>query len=156
MRTHALTRLTLLALSALTAVSSSPSVAATAKVGTNANANAAEAAANVVTKSTSAKEEDLSSPVDVIIVWGFRVKSQLYEERSPPLREGYEALVKKPECETSVCGYVVFYDGKKWRSTNVLAGDEDRLKELQSELEYDRQTLVIVHPTGQRRTVPKF
>jgi hypothetical protein len=154
MRTQALTCQSLLAISALMAIWVSPSLAATAKVGTKANA--AEAAANVGTKSASVLEEDLSQPVDVIIVWGFRVRSELYEERSPPLREGYENLVKKPECQTSVCGYVVFYDGQKWRSTNVLAGDEDRLKELQSELEYDRQTLVIVHPTGQRRTVPKF
>jgi hypothetical protein len=154
MRTQALSCQSLLAFGVLMIMSASPSFAATAKVGTNANAG--EAAANVMAKSPSAQEENLSQPVDVIVVWGFRVKSQLYEERSPPLREGYESLVKKPECLTSVCGYVVFYDGKKWRSTNVLAGDEDRLKELQSELEYDRQTLVIVHPIGQKRIVPKF
>jgi hypothetical protein len=131
-----------------------PCAAATATVQTKAKAS--EMATSATAGTRSAGEEDLNPPVDVIIVWGFRVRSELYEERSPPLREGYENLVKKPECLTSVCGYVVFHDGQKWRSTNVLAGDEGRLKALQSELEYDRQTLVIVHPTGQKRTVPKF
>ncbi|WP_284359542.1 hypothetical protein [Candidatus Phycosocius spiralis] len=135
-------------------MSASPSLAGIADVGTKAKA--AEVPANVVAKSPPAQDEDLSKSVDVIIVWGFRVRSKLYEERNPPLREGYETLVKKPECVSSVCGYVVFYDGQKWRSTNVLAGDEERLRQLQKQLDYEHQTLVIVHPNGQNRTVPEF
>ncbi|CAN1534953.1 hypothetical protein MCEMIH15_01528 [Caulobacteraceae bacterium] len=95
-------------------------------------------------------------PVDVVVVWGFRVRAKMFDERRPPLVEGYGELIKKAECQTNVCGYVVFHDGTKWRYTNILAGDEDKLRELQASLEYDRQTIVIVHPNGEKRTVPNF
>ena len=95
-------------------------------------------------------------PADVVIVWGFRIRAKKFDERNPPLIEGYGELIKKAECQTNVCGYVVFHDGTKWRYTNILAGTEDKLRELQANLEYDRQTIVIVHPNGEKRTVPNF
>jgi len=133
---------------------------------TSVSAATASKAASSATKSGEAAEVPafgVSSsgptsdrPVDVVIVWGFRVRAKLFDERRDPLMEGYGELIKKPECLTNVCGYVVFHDGTKWRYTNILSGEEDRLRELQGSLEYDRQTLVIVHPNGEKRTVPNF
>lgn len=120
---------------------------ATTKVG-----EAAESPAFGASSTVSASDR----PVDVVIVWGFRVRAKKFDERNPPLIEGYGELIKKAECQTNVCGYVVFHDGTKWRYTNILAGDEDKLRELQANLEYDRQTIVIVHPNGEKRTVPNF
>lgn len=120
---------------------------ATTKVG-----EAAESPAIGASSTVSASDR----PVDVVIVWGFRVRAKKFDERNPPLIEGYGELIKKAECQTNVCGYVVFHDGTKWRYTNILAGDEDKLRELQANLEYDRQTIVIVHPNGEKRTVPNF
>ena len=113
---------------------------------------AAEAPTSGASSTTSASDR----AVDVVVVWGFRVRAKMFDERRPPLVEGYGELIKKAECQTNVCGYVVFYDGIKWRYTNILAGDEDKLRELQASLEYDRQTIVIVHPNGEKRTVPNF
>jgi hypothetical protein len=120
---------------------------ATTKVG-----EAAESPAIGASSTVSASDR----PADVVIVWGFRVRAKKFDERNPPLIEGYGELIKKAECQTNVCGYVVFHDGTKWRYTNILAGDEDKLRELQANLEYDRQTIVIVHPNGEKRTVPNF
>lgn len=113
---------------------------------------AAEGAATGSSSATSASDR----PVDVVVVWGFRVRAKMFDDRQPPLMEGYGELIKKPECLTNVCGYVVFHDGTKWRYTNILAGDEDKLRELQGSLDYNRQTLVIVHPNGEKRTIPNF
>lgn len=132
------------------------SIAATASKATTVATKAGESAAEAPSTGASANNSGADRPVDVVIVWGFRVRSKLFDERNPPLIEGYGELIKKPECETNVCGYVVFHDGTKWRYTNILAGDEDKLRELQGNLEYDRQTLVIVHPNGEKRTVPNF
>jgi hypothetical protein len=120
---------------------------ATTKVG-----EAAESPAIGASSTVSASDR----PADVVIVWGFRVRAKKFDERNPPLIEGYGELIKKAECQTNVCGYVVFHDGTKWRYTNILAGTEDKLRELQANLEYDRQTIVIVHPNGEKRTVPNF
>jgi hypothetical protein len=120
---------------------------ATTKVG-----EAAESPAIGASSTVSASDR----PADVVIVWGFRVRAKKFDERNPPLTEGYGELIKKAECQTNVCGYVVFHDGTKWRYTNILAGTEDKLRELQANLEYDRQTIVIVHPNGEKRTVPNF
>jgi hypothetical protein len=127
---------------------------------------AASKAASVATKTGEAAEAPatgasssslaLDRRVDVVIVSGFRIRAKAFDERKPPLVEGYGELIKKAECETKVCGYVVFYDGTKWRYTNILAGEEDHLRELQANLEFDRQTLVIVHPNGEKRTIPNF
>ncbi|CAN1553667.1 hypothetical protein MCERH10_02290 [Caulobacteraceae bacterium] len=120
---------------------------ATTKVG-----EAAESPAIGASSTVSASDR----PADVVIVWGFRVRAKKFDERNPPLIDGYGELIKKAECQTNVCGYVVFHDGTKWRYTNILAGTEDKLRELQANLEYDRQTIVIVHPNGEKRTVPNF
>lgn len=122
-------------------------ITATTKTG-----EAVEAAATGSSSTKSASDR----PVDVVIVWGFRVRAKMFDERQPPLMEGYGELIKKPECLTNVCGYVVFYDGTKWRYTNILAGEEDHLRKLQANLEFDRQTLVIVHPNGEKRAIPNF
>lgn len=119
----------------------------TTKVG-----EAAESSAIGASSTVSASDR----PADVVIVWGFRVRAKKFDERNPPLIEAYGELIKKAECQTNVCGYVVFHDGTKWRYTNILAGTEDKLRELQANLEYDRQTIVIVHPNGEKRTVPNF
>ena len=131
------------------------SFAATASKATTAATKAGEASEVPVT-GASATSSASDRPVDVVVVWGFRVRAQGLDERRPPLVAGYGELIKKPECETKVCGYVVFHDGTKWRYTNILAGDEDKLRELQANWEYDRQTLVIVHPNGEKRTIPNF
>lgn len=132
------------------------SIAATASSATTAATKAGEAAAEMPATGASANNSVADRPVDVVIVWGFRVRAKVFDERRPPLVEGYGELIKKPECATKVCGYVVFHDGTKWRYTNILAGEEEQLRELQANLEYERQTLVIVHPNGEKRTVPNF
>ncbi len=131
------------------------SFAATASKAATSSTAVSEAAETPTTGASSTRTAS-DRPVDVVIVWGFRVRAQKFDERNPPLVEGYGELVKKPECVTNVCGYVVFHDGTKWRYTNILAGEEDKLRELQANLEYDRQTLVIVHPKGEKRTIPDF
>jgi len=134
-------------------------VATTSHAAANKATSAATKAGEAVESPTSGASSTASASdraVDVVVVWGFRVRAKMFDERRPPLVEGYGELIKKAECQTNVCGYVVFHDGTKWRYTNILAGDEDKLRELQASLEYDRQTIVIVHPNGEKRTVPNF
>ena len=134
-------------------------VATTSHAAANKATSAATKAGEAVDSPTSGASSTASASdraVDVVVVWGFRVRAKMFDERRPPLVEGYGELIKKAECQTNVCGYVVFYDGIKWCYTNILAGDEDKLRELQASLEYDRQTIVIVHPNGEKRTVPNF
>ena len=128
---------------------------AAANKATSAATKASEAAESA-TSGASSTASASDRAVDVVVVWGFRVRAKMFDERRPPLVEGYGELIKKAECQTNVCGYVVFHDGTKWRYTNILAGDEDKLRELQANLEYYRQTIVIVHPNGEKRTVPNF
>lgn len=144
------------ALAAAAFCAATSSVAATASKATTTVTKAGETAAEVPPTGASSTSSASDRPVDVVVVWGFRVRAQGFDERRPPLIAGYGELIKKPECQTNVCGYVVFYDGAKWRYTNILAGEEDNLRELQASLEYDRQTLVIVHPNGEKRTIPNF
>ncbi|GBF58877.1 hypothetical protein PbB2_02566 [Candidatus Phycosocius bacilliformis] len=140
-------------------LAATPLMAASVANKATANSTATTTSANTTTTSNGAVGEANivdNRMVDVVVVWGFRVRTNKFDERRPSLTAGYGDLVKKPECQTSVCGFVVFHDGEKWRYTNVLAGSEDQLRALQGDLEYDRQTLVIVHPNGERRSVPQF
>jgi hypothetical protein len=138
-------------------VATGPVMAATATTKVNAATTATGTTTSNSTASAETTGPDMEGrKVDVVVVWGFRVRSQKYDERTPPLTAGYGDLVNKPECQTSVCGFVVFHDGEKWRYTNVLAGTESELRTLQGNLEYGRQTLVIVYPNGEKRTPPKF
>lgn len=130
----------------------SPALAATASKGTNTAGNAAEAGEATPLSAGGASERK----VEVVVVRGFRVRAQGFDERRPPLIAGYGELIKKPECQTNVCGYVVFHDGTRWRYTSILAGEEEELRDMQANLEYDRQTLVIVHPNGENRRIPEF
>ena len=143
---------TVLAASAFGVATISHAAANKATSAATKTSEAAESATSGASSTASASDR----AVDVVVVWGFRVRAKMFDERRPPLVEGYGELIKKAECQTNVCGYVVFYDGIKWRYTNILAGDEDKLRELQASLEYDRQTIVIVHPNGEKRTVPNF
>jgi hypothetical protein len=152
MKMTSVIRASLLAASAFGVATISHAAANKATSAATKAGEAAESPTSGASSTTSASDR----AVDVVVVWGFRVRAKMFDERRPPLVEGYGELIKKAECQTNVCGYVVFHDGTKWRYTNILAGDEDKLRELQASLEYDRQTIVIVHPNGEKRTVPNF
>ncbi len=94
--------------------------------------------------------------VDVIVVWGFRLRSAVQPTQSAALRSGYLELVDKVACIDAVCGFVVAPDGNRWRASNVLSGTEAELQERQRNMERDGATLVIVHPNGARRSIPTF
>jgi hypothetical protein len=94
--------------------------------------------------------------VELVVVYGFRLRSTQHDMRVQSIREGYAELIGKPECLQSICGFVVLPDGAKWRSTNVLAGTESSLTQLKRDMEREGTTLVIVHPTGTKRTIPNF
>jgi hypothetical protein len=94
--------------------------------------------------------------VEIVVVWGFRLRSVIEERRVSAIQSGYGELINKASCVTAICGFVVAPDGAKWRASNVLTGTEEELQELQRNMELDGTTLVIVHPTGARRSVPKF
>jgi hypothetical protein len=94
--------------------------------------------------------------VDVVVVWGFRIRQTPYDMRLKSVRSGYAELIEKSACVRSLCGFVVVYDGTVWRSTNVISGTEDELKEMHRNLERDGSTLVIVYPNGEKRTIPAY
>jgi hypothetical protein len=94
--------------------------------------------------------------VEIIIVWGFRLRTTEHDLRMASIRDGYGELVDKSACVTAVCGFVVVQDGAKWRNTNVIAASETELRDMQHNMEREGTTLVIVHPTGTKRTIPNF
>jgi hypothetical protein len=94
--------------------------------------------------------------VEVVVVWGFRLRPNVHDTRIITLNAGYNELVGKDVCITSTCGFVVVREGARWRGTNVVAGTEAQLIEMQRDMDRDDTTIVIVHPTGTRRSVPKF
>jgi hypothetical protein len=96
------------------------------------------------------------SKIEVVVVWGFRLRSQMSDSRMGAVRQGYGELVEKNVCMNSVCGYVVVKEGDKWRATNVIAATEEDLMEKQANMERESTTLVIVHPTGLKRKMPDF
>jgi hypothetical protein len=95
-------------------------------------------------------------PVEIVVVWGFRLRSKVYERRVISLNEGYSELITKDVCLTKVCGFVVTQEGQQWRASNVMSGTESELRDMQQNMEREGTTLVIVHPTGSRREVPSF
>jgi hypothetical protein len=94
--------------------------------------------------------------VEVVVVWGFRLRPNIHDTRNITLNAGYNELVGRDVCMTSICGFVVVREGARWRATNVMAGTEAELVEMQQNMDRQDTTIVIVHPTGTRRSVPKF
>ncbi len=94
--------------------------------------------------------------IEIVVVWGFRLRTTEHDLRMASLRSGYRELIDKPDCTTATCGFVVVHDGTKWRTTNVIAASEDKLRDLQHNMERDGSTLVIVRSSGIKRTVPNF
>lgn len=94
--------------------------------------------------------------VEIVVVWGFRMRPSAYDLRRTSIRSGYSELIDKSDCVNAVCGFVVVQDGTKWRATNVISGSENELQEMHRNMERDGTTLVIVHPTGTKRQVPEF
>lgn len=94
--------------------------------------------------------------VDVVVVWGFRLRPTEHDLRLQSLRSGYSELVEKAACLNELCGYVVVQSDGKWRATNVISGTERELRDMERNMEREGTTLVIVHPTGQKRSIPNF
>jgi hypothetical protein len=124
--------------------------------GAQTNAAKTETRSETDRTAESPRSGGIQRPVEVVVVWGFRLRSTIQDLRRDSLREGYGDLINKAVCLSSVCGFVVVPDGNRWRTSNVLSGTEAQLQELQRNMERDNTTLVIVHPTGQRRAVPDF
>jgi hypothetical protein len=97
-----------------------------------------------------------SRDVELVVVWGFRLRLTDHDLRAASLSSGYGELINKAACLERICGYVVLKDGDKWRTTNVIAASEHELLDMQANMEREGTTLVIVHPTGQRRSIPNF
>jgi hypothetical protein len=93
---------------------------------------------------------------EVVIVWGFRWRPTEHDLRVASIRSGYGELIDKPACLTQVCGFVVAKEGDKWQATNVIAATEAQLADMQRAMERQGTTLVIVHPTGEKRRIPEF
>jgi hypothetical protein len=115
-----------------------------------------EATSEAAPGSTSTSQTSPPREVEVVVVWGFRLRSQFQEQRITSIRDGYGELVQKDVCLNSICGFVVVQEDSKWRASNVLAGSEQELRDMQQNMEREGTTLVIVHPTGSRRQVPVF
>jgi hypothetical protein len=94
--------------------------------------------------------------VEVVVVWGFRLRPTEHDLRTASIRSGYGELVEKSVCTSAICGFVVVHDGTKWRTTNVISGSESDLQDMHRNMERDGATLVIVHPTGTKRKIPEF
>jgi hypothetical protein len=94
--------------------------------------------------------------VEVVVVWGFRIRPTIHDSRIASLRSGYGELVRRDDCIVSICGFVMVREGTTWRATNVLAATEAELLEKYRDMEREETALVIVHPTGTRRQVPAF
>jgi hypothetical protein len=94
--------------------------------------------------------------VETVVVWGFRFRSTIHDTRGQSLNAGYNELFRKDACRQSVCGFLVVRDGNVWRASNALAATEDELLQRQRDLERGDTVLVIVHPTGSSRALPKF
>ena len=130
-------------------------------------ANSAWAAQKAAMKTGASAEAALPEPsplardmpareVELVVVWGFRLRQTEHDLRMASVRSGYAELVEKAVCQTSVCGFVVVQDGSKWRATNVIAASESELSERQRDMERAGSTLVIVYPTGVKRVIPSF
>jgi hypothetical protein len=115
-----------------------------------------EASAEATPNSGGTSQMRPSREVEVVVVWGFRLRSQVQEQRIVSIRDGYSELITKDVCLESICGFVVVQEDSKWRASNVLAGSEQELRDMQQNMEREGTTLVIVHPTGSRRQVPVF
>jgi hypothetical protein len=115
-----------------------------------------EASAEAMPGSGGTLQTHPSREVEIVVVWGFRLRSQVQEQRIISIRDGYSELITKDVCLDSICGFVVVEEGSKWRASNVLAGSEQELRDMQQNMERDGTTLVIVHPTGNRRQIPVF
>jgi hypothetical protein len=115
-----------------------------------------EATAEAAPGSSSTSQVFPQREVEIVVVWGFRLRSQVQDQRIVSIGDGYSELVKKDDCLNSICGFVVVQEGSKWRASNVLAGSEQELRDMQQNMEREGTTLVIVHPTGSRRQVPVF
>jgi hypothetical protein len=94
--------------------------------------------------------------VEVVIVWGFRFRSTIHPSRNPAFTAGYSELVGRNDCITSVCGFLLIQEGGVWRASNTLAASEQELLTRQREMERENTMLVIVHPNGTRRQVPRI
>lgn len=93
---------------------------------------------------------------EVVIVWGFRLRTTQHPSRNPAIVSGYSELVEKADCQTKQCGFVITQQDGKWRASNVIAASEAELMTMQRNLEKEGTTLVVVNPTGTKRTVPSF
>jgi hypothetical protein len=94
--------------------------------------------------------------VEVVVVWGFRLRSTIHDARNPAFTAGYTELVGRQDCITKTCGFVLVREGNVWRASNTLAASENELLEKQRDMEREDTVLVIVHPNGTRRLVPRF
>lgn len=132
------------------AVSNGAWAAQKAAIKTGASAEAAVPEPSPLARDMPARE------VELVVVWGFRLRQTEHDLRMASVRSGYAELVEKAACQTSVCGFVVVQDGRMWRSTNVIAATESELSERQRDMERAGSTLVIVYPTGVKRVIPTF
>lgn len=128
----------------------SPVAAHDATVGGEVAKVAPHAGADAVSQASPVRE------LELVIVIGFRIRGTKYDSRIPSVVSGYTELVEKAECITSACGFVVVQDGTKWRATNVVSGSESELRDKAINMGREGTTLVIVHPSGIKRTVPQF
>ncbi len=126
-------------------------------LGASKTAIASEAIAISQPASTLPLVQPLPPPqVEVVIVWGFRLRSTEHDLRVQSITSGYRELVDKAACINAICGFVVVKVGAKWQATNVMVGSETELREIKENMEREGTTLVIVHPTGTKRSVPQF
>jgi hypothetical protein len=114
------------------------------------------AKANVSAQSATSSGVQPPRAIERIVVWGFRVRPELFDKRRPPLNAGYAAAVAKADCQTAICAFVVFHDGADWRVTSVLSGPEERLLEMRAQMQGDNTTFVMVHPPANRLKPPYF
>jgi hypothetical protein len=115
-----------------------------------------EASAGVSPNRGGVAQPDQSRAVEVVVVWGFRLRGTMHDTRIASMRAGYGELIARDDCITTTCGFVMVKDGNVWRSSNILAATEAELIEKQHNMERDGTTLIIVHPNGSRRSVPSF
>jgi hypothetical protein len=114
------------------------------------------AATNVPSQQTMSSGAITPRVVERVVVWGFRVRPDLFDRRRPALNAGYAAAVGKTDCETQACAFVVLHDGQGWRLTTVQAGPEERLLSMRDQIQGSESTFVIVYPPAGRLKPPYF
>jgi hypothetical protein len=83
-------------------------------------------------------------------VRGFRIRSTVFETRTPAIDAGMASAAMMADCDRGPCGFVVLHTEAGYRYTSVVAAPEAELISLAQEFDRPGMTFVLVHPPASR------